>query len=88
MFFTLTVFGSLIGVVRELWSLPFWRIIAASLVLHAILVLHLRTLINQVPMILIFFCAAAEVVVIASAMGWTLNRQAEYGTAIGSACWE
>ena len=65
---TLTVFGALIGVARELWSFPFWITIAVSLVLHVALVLHFRGLVNQVPMVAIFLFAVAEVVVIASVM--------------------
>jgi hypothetical protein len=62
---TLLIFGSLIGFCRPYWGTPFWMTVIGAFTVHAVLVLRLRPVINKLRMPEVFFCAVAEIALIA-----------------------
>lgn len=74
---TLAIFGTIIGFGRPYWGKRFWLTIAASFLLHLLLIRYFRTAVNGIPMPVLFLFAIAEIVAICAAMGWAVSDKEE-----------
>lgn len=72
---TLLIFGSMLAFCREYYGLNFWVVFLAALTIHSSLVLHFRSIINDVPVSILFLFAVGEIFIIAMTLGFAFPEK-------------
>ena len=71
---TIGVFGTLVGLCRDLWSTAYWAVVIGSLSVHVAVMVHWKDAINNIPMPSLFLAVVGELVAIAILVSIVLPR--------------